>query len=391
MNLLRKALVVFRKEVVDNLRDRRALITALLFPLLGPFSAGLTTAFLKRQLEDRAERPLKLGIVGRERAPELMAYLVQSNVVLTDVTERPEDVVFRADMDVVLVVPEDYATALRSGRPAPLRLVMDDSRTSARASISRAQELITLYSTQLGLLRLAARGVDFRLARAVAVERVDLSTPRSRAMLVLAMVPMFLLLALFAGGLAIAIDTTAGERERGSLEALVINPVPRAGFVLGKLAATLVFSGAILWLALMGFALLPRMVEMEPLGFSFTMQPLPMFLLLLPLLVSLNAFQMMVASFSKGFKEAQTTLQLFMMIPMMVGTILVVSPVQPKLWMFAIPTFSEQLLLQSLIRGDAVPSEHIVMAMGTGTLYALAMVLAAIRLYQGERVVFGKS
>jgi sodium transport system permease protein len=384
-------LVVLRKELVDNLRDRRSVMMALLFPLLGPLSVGLTTSFLKRQLEDRSEKPLKLGVVGQERAPELMAYLVQNNVVLTAVTGRPEELVRGGDFDVVLVVPEDYAAALRAGRPAPVQLVMDESSSLARPSIGRAQELLNTYSTQIGVLRLAARGVDYRLARAVAVERVDLSTPQSRAMLVLAMVPYFLVFSVFVGGLTIAIDTTAGERERGSLEPLLINPVPRAGFVLGKLGATLTFSAAALALGLLGFTLMPRLVDMQSLGFSFTMRPLPVFLLLLPLLVSSGAFQMMVASFSKGFKEAQTTLQLFMILPVLPGVMIMLSPVQPKTWMYAIPTFSEQLLLQRLLRGDVVPFEHLLTAVGSGTLYALALAYGAIRLYQGERVVFGKS
>lgn len=391
MSALRQALVVFRKEAVDNLRDRRSVLTACLTPLVGVLVMGLAAAFVSKMVAEATLRPLALPVVGMERAPGLMTFLRENNVHPVAEARPPEELIRAGDARVVLVVPEGYRAALRAGRPAPLQVVSDRSQTTSGASVARVEALLSQYSLRLGALRLVARGVDARIAQAVALERVDLSTPQSRSSTVLNMVPFILVISLMLGGMGVAIDSTAGERERGSLEALLINPVPRWAFVTGKLAATMCFSAGALALSLAGLAVLPKVVSFADFGGAFGLPSGTVFALLCPLMVFSGAVQMMVASFARSFKEAQTTLSLLNLLPMAPGLAMVLLPVVPKTWMFAVPMLSEEMLISRLVRGEEVPPQHLAVAMAAGLAWAALAVAGTIRLYRSERVLFGAS
>jgi len=391
VNGLRQAMVVFRKEAVDNVRDRRSVMTACLGPLFFVFSLGAVITVVSNQAAELTRTPLSLPVVGMDRAPDLMTFLRENNVHPREEAGSPEDLIRSGDAKVVLVVPDDYGTALRAGRSAPIQVVSDRSHTTAMAAVGRVEGLLSQYSVRLGALRLLARGVDAGIAQAVALERVDLSTPQSRSGEMLNMVPLILVLSLFMGGMGVATDSTAGERERGSLEPLLINPVPRWAFVLGKLMATACFSFAAMAMCLAGLALLPRVVSFTDFGGVFALPLGTTVLLLLPLGVTAGALQMVVASFAKSFKEAQTTLGFLNLIPAVPGMFMVFLPVVPKPWMCVVPMLSEEVLISRLVRGEGVEPGHLLMALASGLAYAAVAVVVTVRLYRSERVLFGAS
>ncbi len=135
-------------------------------------------------------------------------------------------------------MPADYGARLASGAPAPLRLYTDNSRNSDTREVARIRTLIAQYGQQIATQRLALRGVDSRLLAPVVLQNIDVSTPASRALLVLGMLSFFLVLSLLTGGMYLAMDTTVGERDRGTLEPLLATPVPREALLCGKLLAT---------------------------------------------------------------------------------------------------------------------------------------------------------
>ncbi|HEY8206864.1 MAG TPA: ABC transporter permease [Myxococcaceae bacterium] len=389
MNGFRQAMVVFRKEVVDGLRDRRSVATACFGPLFFVISLGAVITFVGKQAAELTRTPLSLPVVGMERAPDLMTFLRENNVKPHEETGSPAELIRAGDAKVVLAVPEDYGAALRAGRAAPIQLISDRSHTTAMAAVGRVEGLLAQYSARLGALRLLARGVDAGIAQAVALERVDLSTPQSRSGELLNMVPLILVLSLFMGGMGVATDSTAGERERGSLEPLLINPVPRWAFVIGKLAATACFSGGAMLACLGGLALLPRVVSFTDFGGVFALPFGTTILLLLPLMVTAGAMQMVVASFAKTFKEAQTTLGFLNLVPAVPGMFMVFLPLVPKMWMFLVPMLSEEVLISRLVRGESVEPRYLALAMLSSLAWAAVAVAATVRLYRSERVLFG--
>jgi sodium transport system permease protein len=390
---LRLATVALRKELVDAARDRRAVVMALLFPLLGPAVLAMTLSLVARTTRGAEETPFELAVAGRENAPNLVSFLESSGVVVVPAPADPERAVRAAERDLVLVIPPEYGARLRAGRPAPVRLVLDDSRQSAQVSIARARRLIEGYGRQLGLQRLLARGVHPGLTEGVAIETVDLATPQSRAALLLAVMPYFVVLALFAGGMSIAIDTTAGERERQSLEPLLLNPVPRWCFVAAKVGATAAFAAAALAETLVGFGLVPHALPLERLGFSVRLEPavlLRVFALALPLVVFVSCLQIVVAARARGFKAAQASLSLLMMIPVLPGMMLAFLPVKLAPWMALVPTLSEQLVVARLLRGEPVGGPFVASAMLATAAWAALLAAAAVRLFRGEKLVFGR-
>lgn len=386
--------VVLGKEVLDNLRDRRALAMALFFPLLGPAILALSLTLISRQARSVEEQPLSLPIVAPERAPNLVAYLEERGVQVAPAPADPEAAVRAGDADVVLAIPEDHGTLLREGKPAPLRLYVDGSRTSARPAAERVRKLLDGYSHRLGVQRLLLRGVHPAVATALAVEEVDLATAQSRAALLLAALPYFLVLALFTGGMAVAIDATAGERERQSLEPLLLHPVPRAAVVLGKLLAAGAFAAVALAETIVGFGLVPVALPLEQLGFSIRLDPLVLvriFTLLLPLLLLVAGVMILVAARARTFKAAQSTLSFLMLVPAMPGLVLAFVPVKLQTWMLLVPAWGEQLLITRLIRAEPVAAASQAIAMGSTACWALVVAWAAVRAFQREAFLFGRS
>lgn len=382
---------VLLKELVDNLRDRRSVLSALIYPLIGPLALGLTLALVAEW--QRTDLPLELPVVGAERAPSLIAFLEQNGALLQPAPADPEAAVREGKARAVLIIPEDYPADFRAGRPATLQLVVDESSNRARMTIQRAQRLLTAWGGQVAALRLLARGVSPELANPVLVDRVDVATPEKLAANLLNMLPLFLLLASFIGGMHVAIDATAGERERGSLEPLLINPISRGALVAGKWGATLVFSAAVLALTLAGFATMVRFVPLEAIGLQLHIGPREAGAILaaaLPLTLLAGALQLLVATFARSFKEAQTYLSLLLFAPMIPGMLLGLMPIQPQPWMMFVPGLSQQMLVTGLVSGEPAAGWALVASAATTAIASAALLGVTARLFTRESIVFGR-
>ena len=234
--MLRRLWYIVQKETVDNLRDRRSVGNALFAVLINPLLYIVLFGFLFRSFAEQAERPLALHIQGAANAPNLVQFLNQNNVDILEAPEDAEEAVRRGDLAVVLVIPDDFGQAFTRGAPAQVKLLVDDTNQSGSIAASRAQSLINQYSNQIGSLRLLARGVSPAVSNAVPVEWVSTTAGTAEGVdsVVLNLLPVVMMTAVFYGGFYLAVDATAGERERKSLEPLLLNPVPRREFVLGK-------------------------------------------------------------------------------------------------------------------------------------------------------------
>jgi sodium transport system permease protein len=357
----------------------------------------LLIALIVFQSQSRAEqfdRPLELPIVGAERAPNLVAFLEQQNVTVQPPPADPEAAVRAGDADVILVIPEDYAEDFRAGRPAMVQLVADTSRQVTAVSIERTRNTLEAYSRQIGVLRLQARGVSPSVTEALALETVDVATPQARAGFLLGLLPAYIIFAVFISGLYIATDTTAGERERGSLEPLIINPLSSMELVLGKLGAVLLFSLAGATATILGFALALTLVPIENfIGIRVTFEPLALLtvlLLTIPVALFAAILQMALATFTKSVREAQSYLSFLMLIPFLPGLFLGFAPVRPDLNLMLIPTFGQQLLFNQVLRGEPLDLLHVLTATLVTTALALVLAFLTARLYQREAVLLGR-
>jgi sodium transport system permease protein len=211
---------------------------------------------------------------------------------------------------------------------------------------------------------------------------------------VLNIIPIFLVFAAFMGGMNVAIDAMAGERERGSLEPLLLNPVQRGALVLGKWLTTVVLACVAIAVCLAAFLLAVNRVPLQDLGvkarFDIT-AVLGMLGTVVPLAFFASAGQMLMSTYARSFKEAQTYIQLLLLLPMLPGMLLAVSPIQSQLWMYLVPVFGQQLLIGEVMRGQAVGAMPFLLgALGCAAAAACCLSLTT-RLLGEERIIFGRS
>ena len=386
----RTFLTVFLKEVRENLRDRRTLTSAFLTgPLLTPLLFVVLISFTVNRELDKAEQPLKVPVIGAQYAPNLVGALKAGGVLPQPALADPEQAVRDQRAELVLRISPDYAKAWRKGEPVQVELIYDSSQRDSRTPVERVGKLVENYSRQQGAMRLLARGLSPALAAPVVVAKRDQATAQSRAVLMFNMLPYLFVLTIFIGGMYLAIDLTAGERERQSLEPLFANPVPRWKVFLGKLAAICAFSAASLVICLAAFAVIGGFMPTGKLGMEVHLGPsfaLHVLLLQLPLIVLLSALQSMVAAFAKSYREAQTYLSLLMLLPVLPSIALMVMPIRHQDWMYAVPLLGQHLGILDLVGGKGIGAVPLLLCLAGSTLAAAIVALVTMQLYRSERL-----
>jgi len=386
--------IVFEKECIDNLRDRRSIssvfLTALFIPLFVVVMVVVMGKFLN---PDLSETIIQLPVVGAGNAPELVEFLRQAGVEILEPPADPRAAVQNGDQDIILVIPPEYGKDFTAGEPAELQLILDNTRMSASISVQRVKLTLSAYDQQVSAARLMARGINPQITQVLLVKDVDLSTPQSQSLLFLNMLPFLITMVIFMGGMYVVIDATAGERERGSLEPLLINPVLRRDFVLGKLFASLPFAIAtlIFCLAVIGIAF--NLVPLEQFtGFPMSVNLSSLwtiFWICLPMVLLASGLQMILASFTRSFKEAQTYLSFLPLVMGMPSAFLIFLPVKSNPGLMLIPSFSQGLLINQVMRGEAIDPVNVMISAAATLAFAVLAVVISIRLYQRETLLFG--
>lgn len=387
---MKSALIVFLKEVRENLRDKRTVINTLVTgPLMGPLIfVVLINTLVSRELE-KAEAPLKLPVIGAEHAPNLVEALKQQRIETQPGPADAERAVREQDADVVLRIPAQFAESWNKGEAAQVELVFDESQRDAQSAVRRVQGALEGYGQRSGALRLLARGLSPSVMKPVVVAERDQSTPQSRSGQMFGILPYFFILGALIGGMALAIDTTAGERERQSLEPLLANPVPRSQILAGKLATTTAFSMTTVLLSMLAFGIASRFLPTDKLGMDlhlgidFVLKGL---FVMLPLAALLAGLQTMVAAFAKSYREAQTWLGLLTFVPAIPTMLLTILPFKPLAWMYAVPLMGQQIALTRFLRGEPVSGQALLLCFICTTLAALLVYIVTARIYRSEKL-----
>ena len=388
---MRTLLAVFTKEVVDNFRDRRTLVTALLMgPLLGPMLfAFVINLSIERSLSD-VDSTMQLPVIGAEHAPNLTRFLQSRNI---EVVDGPADraaalvAVKRGTLDIVVLIPVEFGEQLREGSPARVELISDQANTEAERDARRAHNAIRAYSQQLAALRLVARGVSPTVLQAVNIDEIDVSTPSGRAAILLGMMSYFFIFALLMGGMYLAIDSTAGERERGSLEPLLSLPVTRDQLMLGKIAAACLFMAMSLMLSLWSFFFALKFMPLEQLGMTPNFGPavvIGAFFILAPFILVGASVMTLVASFTKSYKEAQTWLSVVLIAPTMPILIVSILNVRSQLEFMFVPSLSQHLILVDLVKNEPLNLVHVAISITSTLAIGALLTWICARLYRRE-------
>jgi len=388
---MRTLLAVFKKEVIDNFRDKRTLASALLMgPLLGPMLfAFVINLSIERSLSD-ADKPMDLPVIGAEHAPNLTRYLESRNLVVVDGPASREDAVAAVkagDIDVVVIIPEQFGTDLNEGTPALVELVSDQADQQAERDARRARRALYAYNQEIAALRLLGRGISPTVLQAVTVDEVDVSTPSGRSGILLGMMSYFFIFALLMGGMYLAIDTTAGERERGSLEPLLSLPVTRDQLMLGKIAATCLFMAMSLLLSLISFFFALKFMPLAELGMTPNFGPpqvITAFFLLAPFILLGAAVMTLVASFTKSYKEAQTWLSVVLIMPTLPILVVSILNVRSQTAFMFVPSLSQHLILADMVKNEPMNWLYLLISVSSTLVLGALLTLICARLYRRE-------
>lgn len=352
--------IVLRKELTETLRDRRALSLLLLFVLMYPILVGF---MLQRQI-DRATKPeregVELAVIGSDQAPTLMNQLRQRNVNITELEPMGEEdinaLLRRQTVTAVLRLTPEFAENYNAMRPARVELWFDSASDSSR-KIDEVEFVLREYSRNIASARLLAHGVSPVNLNPVLVQRYDAGTSASRSANTISTMLGIFFIPAFMFCMSTAVDSTAGERERRSLEVLMAQPVRPADLIIGKwLAASLLsIVGITLELAIAHGIL--KWLPLEEIGLSWRLgwRDLAMVCLASATLsLFAAALEIALAINARSFKEAQTLVSFTMIVPLVPVILVPMMNLTNSWWMYMVPVLSNQTLLRELAKGGSI-------------------------------------
>ncbi len=383
-------LIVMRKEWRDFARDRRTFFLSLLVaPLLYPLIFLGIGKLTQMRAETQLEKNLSVPVVGMERAPNLMKYLatygIQAQPAPADIEAR-----IRAQQeDLALAIDENFAEDWRAGKPARIDVITDTTRRNADVAVARVNKLLEGYGNGVGAMRLLVRGINPAVAAPLRVGTRDMATPEAKnSQFMSILLPMILTIFAFIGGAHLAMDTTAGERERQSLEPLLATPVSRTALVGGKMLAAALLGMASMLLILVSFKLSATLASgmAKQMDVSFLAMG-KLLLTLLPLVLIGTALITLLAAGAKSMKEAQSHIMWLMLLPMLPAYALMAYPIKDTaLWQYAVPFLSQNQMIQKITRGDSASFEQWGVYLVASLALALALWLLAVWRYRQEKL-----
>ncbi len=382
-------LTVFKKEMVDHLRDGRSILVSMIYPLMGPLLLGMMFFFVGGSMRLSDTGPLVVPIVNGESAPDLVRFLEKEGARVEPLSGDARTLVIGGRVAFALILPEQPNPTPQ--KALAVRLLTNPSRFDSIVATSRVVQMFDAYRRDTLGERLRGAGLSPDMMDVLDVAQENIGRSAGPAIILLTMIPPFLIFTLFTGGVHVALDTTSGERERGAFEPLMINPVRRYEVLAGKLGAVIVFTLMALASQVVAFWVMLHVVPEASLGLVAPPSALRLLLVVsvcLPLVVLAAATQLLISAVTRSMKEAQTYLGLLPLVPGLAGMVLALAPVRAQPLLATIPTFGQTLLMGQLVRNEAVSVVFIgITAVATLTATGLLLVLG-FRLYEREGILF---
>lgn len=379
-----KALI--KKEFKEAFRDKRALMVAFSMALLAPV---MIMVMSKTMINDLVGKPaVYVNFVGSEYAPKLIKAFESENILSLEQVPQEQAPIWQ-ERNVEIIIPENYATQMTEGRPIEVILRADYSDKAMNSPLRRIKEVISKHSLTIGYKRLLVRGIDINLLKPINLIEQDTALPSSNAMMISLMLGLYLLMGVFMSGLSVAIDSSAGERERNVLEMLLCQPVSTSKIVFAKLlcASSIAIFAVIMMLTLTTFSV--SFVDLSKIGASFSLDAFTfsaLLLLLVPICFFASALQLFFAFQAKSFKEAQSTVSMLIMLPAMIPVAMMIMDNRPA-WFGWLPISGQSILMEELFKG--LPVNWAAVAV-TGIITVIITTILSIALakkLESEKVV----
>jgi sodium transport system permease protein len=389
---LHTILTVAKKEIKDHMRDKRTATMVLLLSIaMGPLMLfGL--GYFIGSIEQKAEKK-EIFVANAANGPEFVNFLERAGMRVE--TPKPDfrTLIKEGKHDAVIVVPKDFSARFIEGE-AKLELVYDDTRQSASsASTGVARRAVRAFSSEVVTQRLIARGVSPQIQRPVDLIETNLGTAAQRAAAILFIIPWITLIGCVTASNSIAVDLAAGERERGSLEPLLLTPSSRAGIVLGKGLAVALYSIGIATLTLIGFALTLSYGNLPAIGSVLSLsatQYAIFFGMVVTFGPAMASLIMLLATYGRNFKEGQTYASYIVAGVGLIPAIGMFAQLKDATWQLFVPVQAQLMVITRLLRGEPLELMHYAIpAVMNIAIFAFAMWMMA-RLLKSEKIIFGR-
>lgn len=398
---LRNILVVYRKELTDSLRDRRTLISMVVVPIVifPLISIGMGTFVAKMVMKAQEEVP-KVMILNGQDSPHAVEDLKAVKGIeflpgTPDYAQQISDKKVRAAVDI----PPGFDATVDRGDAATVKIYDYEGDLKSGIASSKLEKFFTKLRESTVKKRLEARSLPATLVTPFEVKTENVAPPEKVSGAVIGgILPYFIIILCLTGAMYPAIDLTAGEKERGTIETILTSPVPRTDIVLGKfmMVLTAALCTAVLAIISMStsFMVAKRMLAASmagkdnPLNFTIGLQAIvAVFLMVLPLAVLFSAGLLAIALMAKSYKEAQSYIAPLMIVVIMPAVAGMMPGVEFNARMALIPILSTSLVCKEIVAGT-YHWNYIAIIFASTCVYASAALFVAVSLFKREDVLF---
>ena len=381
---------LYRKEMIDLIRDRRTLISMVVVPLIVlPLLMNLSIRLISRMQENAENEAKSMAVAVKVTTPALRQALEKAQIQIVDKDDLKDAVLKKTVAAGVEEIP---------GTPTEVQIYADNSNPTSSAAAARVRVALDDFKDEKVRESLKNSGISASVLTPFVVKRTNIAGARKMSGMVWgSMLGYVLLLLMFAGGMYPVIDMTAGEKERKTMEALLASPASRREIVLGKLfaAMTAIFITAILTLGSMVYSLKGSNLSSKSPEMQEMMRTIPLdthtvtliAVTLVPLSMFAAALMFAIAIFAKSYKEGQsylTPLIFVAIVPALMGGMsgLAMSPA-----LCLIPIFNASQMIRGILLGD-VTAANFAIATTANLVYAGIAFVIATRQFDNENVLF---
>jgi sodium transport system permease protein len=372
-------MTMVRKELIDAIRDKRSVMAGLYYAIGTPLIMCGLFMVLITQLSN--PDTLEIDIQAPQNAPDLVRYLEQAGISHSDGPDVKA---------ISLIISDDYAEQMGKAKPAVVTLIADKSNEKLQSSIRRVEIKLQAYSSEMGSLRLINRGINPQVMQPLKIKIEDQATADSKGGIILGIAIFTMIYSVFISGMNLAIDTSAGERERNSLALLLSHPMTTRQLVLGKVIAVTCFALLGLALILLVSKIAYPFVPWQELGFSVSISTPFMALMLavgVPVALMAASLQLFVSFMAKSFKEAQSYLTIVLFVPLALSMAASYN-IAPDVLQW-LPVSGQQQALMDFIKGREIPLLQLAVSSITTLIISLSLILGLEKSLKSEKVVFG--
>lgn len=396
--------VIYRKEFLDVLRDRRTLMSMILLPIIiFPLLMAGLGGFLQGQMEKLKQRSSPIVVLGSKWAPELIAALKEKPglQVITTIEDSSLALEMLQDQTIkaVVSIPHHFSLSLDEGmatQPADsIQIWYDGSQQESELVERKVRQRFQEFREALVQKELKARGLSPKLMRPFDILSSNRASPSQMTGVVLGMLlPYMVILLTIVGSTYSAIDLTAGEKERGTMETLLVSPATRLELVLGKFFTTMTvgtITAVLAVISLSATVLAPGSVFRAEMGqgaqFSLDTAAFGMaFLLLIPVAAFFAAILIAIAINARSYKEAQSYVYPVIILAVFPAIVSMLPGIETNAGMALIPVINVSLVLRDAFLGNYDPG-LIILTFISSIVYAAGAIFVAVRIFQKESVL----